>query len=37
MPDFKTLYPLSETLHFSSLRLEDPEERYTRLTWIGIK
>lgn len=37
MPDFKTLYPLSETLHFSRLRLEDPEERYTRLTWIGIK
>jgi hypothetical protein len=37
MPDFETLYPLSETLHFSKLRLKDPEERYTRLTWIGIK
>jgi hypothetical protein len=37
MPDFKMLYPLRETLHFSKIRLEDPEERYTRLTWIGIK
>ena len=37
MPDFKMLFPLSETLHFSRMRLEDPEERYTRLTWIGIK
>jgi len=37
MPDFKTLFPLSETLHFSKMQLEDPEERYTRLTWIGIK
>jgi hypothetical protein len=37
MPDFKTLFPLSETLHFNKMQLEDPEERYTRLTWIGIK
>jgi hypothetical protein len=37
MPDFKTLFPLKETLHFSEMRLQDPEEKYTRLTWIGIK
>jgi SAM-dependent methyltransferase len=37
MPNFKTLFPLSETLHFSRLNLKDPEEKYTRLTWIGIK
>jgi len=37
MPNFKTLFPLKETLHFSKLRLQDPEEKYTRLTWIGIK
>jgi hypothetical protein len=36
-PNFKTLFPLKETLHFSKLRLQDPEEKYTRLTWIGIK
>ena len=37
MPDFKTRFPLSKTLHFSRMRLKDPEEKYTRLTWIGIK
>jgi hypothetical protein len=37
MPDFKMLFPLNKTLHFSRMRLKDPEERYTRLTWIGIK
>jgi len=37
MPNFKTLFPLRETLHFSRLNLKDPEEKYTRLTWIGIK
>jgi len=37
MPNFKTLFPLKETLHFSKLRLQDPEEKYIRLTWIGIK
>ena len=36
-PNFKRLFPLKETLHFSKLRLQDPEEKYTRLTWIGIK
>ena len=36
-PKFKISFPLTETLHYSKLKLKDPTTKYTRVTKVGIK